>query len=80
MNYLVRFPRSAGRMASATVLLMMLVACQQTSHFQTTATAAISPLLFCDGYRPVRWSVKDTRETQNQIVPNNRIFKEECQK
>ena len=67
-------------MASATGLLMMLVACQQTSLSQMTGIAATSPLLFCDGYRPVRWSVKDTRETQNQIVPNNRIFKEECHK
>ena len=46
-------------------------------HLNCTAPAA-APDTFCQIYKPVYWSRKDTRESKAQNDANNRKFKALC--
>lgn len=32
----------------------------------------------CKSFKPIYWSAKDTRETQDQVVEHNAVYKELC--
>lgn len=62
----------------ATLLALLLSACQTGSLSPMTDSSAISKAPFCAVAEPFRWSGKDTRETQNQAVEHNAVGKELC--
>lgn len=53
-------------------LLFVYMTCQQP--------AVSAGATFCQTYRPVLWSAKDTRGTKTQVDSLNRVYKRICKK
>jgi hypothetical protein len=70
-----RLGSCARRFALATALCLPVTACQTTVSGGTSAPRGAT---FCEIAEPLRWSVKDTRETQDQAVEHNAVGKELC--
>lgn len=57
------------------MLSLSLTACQ------TMASGGINynvATVACKAFKPISWSSKDTRETQDQVVEHNSVYKEIC--
>lgn len=70
--------KSRKLLLPAMLLAMLLAGCQATNLSQMTGLNEISKAPFCSVAEPLRWSGKDTRETQNQAVEHNAVGKELC--
>ena len=60
-------------------LSLLLTACQMTATGETKL-AEESVKLYCELYDPVEWSKRDTRETQEQNVANNKVYTRFCKR
>jgi hypothetical protein len=56
------------------ILPVILSGCQTTTGFAEKNNA----LLFCQGARPIYWSVKDTPETIKQVKEHNAVWRYSC--
>lgn len=63
-----------ARLTTPVALCLLLTACQ------TTASGGIDVSTGCIAFRPISWSKKDTRPTQEEIVSHNAVWKKLCKK
>jgi predicted small secreted protein len=60
--------------------LIMILGTMSLASCNTTNTAGIDVLAYCDAYAPIRWSKKDTTLTVKQVKMANAIYDEKCGK
>jgi hypothetical protein len=56
-----------------TALLMPVAACQTMDTGGTDVK-----LVACQSFKPISWSSKDTRETQDGVTEHNAVYKDMC--
>lgn len=67
-------------MTRVTKLTTPVVLCLALTACQTTATEGIDVSTGCLTFKPISWSKKDTRLTQEEIVSHNAVWKKLCAK
>lgn len=71
-------PMKLGRrLVLATLLSLSLAACQTTGTGGINAGAG-SVSVACESFSDIKWSSKDTRETQEQAVEHNAVYDKLC--
>lgn len=61
-------------------VLLLTLGTMSLASCNTTNTAGIDVLAYCDAYAPIRWSKKDTTLTVKQIKMANAVYDDKCAK
>ncbi|MGI9351967.1 MAG: hypothetical protein ACR2O3_10425 [Rhizobiaceae bacterium] len=59
--------------AALVVIALVLTGCQMVPTVGSDNTR-----WYCEGFRPITWSARDTTETINQIVEHNAVWESLC--
>lgn len=61
-------------------LSLTLTACQTMGLGEIKTEGLVDKKALCSLYNPIKWSKKDTRYTQEQVVEANRVWTKLCKK
>ena len=60
------------------LISLSLTACQTMGLGETKTDGMLDKKALCSIYNPIKWSKKDTRYTQEQVVEANKVWKKVC--
>jgi hypothetical protein len=70
------------RLGFVMLLCLSLAACltTETVGIRADTSPKVITDVACKSFKPIGWSTKDTRQTQNEVTEHNAVYKEICNK